>query len=76
MAAVLNLQIGTRAIAGRFKNRRGQNVARFEDIAGEDLSVISGISPATSSAICVLCELPTTHSTPGISASSSGARWA
>ena len=36
-----------------------------EDIANVDVAVI-GRARVTRSAICVLCELPTTHSTPGM----------
>ena len=64
VAAVLDLQVGARAVAGGVFDRRGEEIALREDIADVDVAVI-GRAAGISSAMRVLCELPTTHSTPG-----------
>ena len=78
VAPVLDLEVGPRAVPGRVFHRRGEKIVLRENVAHVDVAVVGRATPetVTNSAICVLCEFPTTHSTPASDANSSGARCA
>ncbi len=82
VAAILNFEIGPGAVARRVLHRRGresraaQKCRRCESGRGREHVIESADFSATISGIFVLCEFPITQCTPGITASSSGARCA